>query len=350
MADNCLGLAAQLAYYFFLALFPALLFLVAVISFMPVAGLLDAVTTMLARVAPGEVLSIVQEQIVKIANDKSGGLLTLGMLGTIWSTSSGMTAIIDTLNQAYDIQESRPWWKVRLMAIGLTIALAVFIVLSLALVLVGPTLAEKVAVWAHLGPAFDVDVEDPAVAGRLRAGDAGHRAHLLLRARRGAGLGLDHPRLDPRHRPLAARLARLQVLRRATSPPTPRPTASSAASIVLMLWFYVSALAVLVGAELNAEIEHASPYGKDPGEKVAGEKRKLGPAAERAWRDSKAAGTFKPALSRENCTVDADLLPAPPAPPRRTRFSDWVVTGLVVAETAALTYAKLRGRPERHAA
>ena len=95
------------------------------------------------------------------------------MLGTIWSTSSGMTAIIDTLNQAYDIQESRPWWKVRLMAIGLTIALAVFIVVSLALVLVGPTLAEKVAVWAHMGPVVRVDVEDPAVAGRLRAGDAG---------------------------------------------------------------------------------------------------------------------------------------------------------------------------------
>jgi membrane protein len=141
MADNCLGLAAQLAYYFFLALFPALLFLVAIVSFMPVNGLLDAVTGMLARVAPGEVLSIVQDQILKIADDKSGGLLTLGMLGTIWSCSAGMTAIVDTLNQAYDIQESRPWWKVRLIAIGLTVALAVFIVASLTMVLVGPTLA-----------------------------------------------------------------------------------------------------------------------------------------------------------------------------------------------------------------
>ena len=116
--------------------------------------------------------------------------------------------------------------------------------------------------------------------------------------------------------------------------------------MILMLWFYISGLSILAAAEMNAEIEHASPYGKDKGEWVAGEKRTLGPAAERARRDSKAAGSFKPALSRENCTVDADLLPAPPAPPRRTRFSDWVVTGLVVAETAALTYAKLRGRPK----
>jgi len=154
MADNCLGLAAQLAYYFFLALFPALLFLVAIISFMPVSGLMDAITTNLGRVLPGDALSIIQQQIAKIAGDKSTGLLTIGMLGTIWSTSSGMTAIIDTLNQAYDIQEGRPWWKVRITAIGLTMALAIFIVVSFALVLVGPTLAEKVAVWMHMGPAF----------------------------------------------------------------------------------------------------------------------------------------------------------------------------------------------------
>src|SRR3954462_9059574 len=154
VADNCLGLAAQLAYYFFLALFPALLFLVAIISFIPVEGLLDAITANLSRVAPGEVLSIVQDQILKIAHEKNGGLLTLGMIGTIWSTSSGVNAIIDTLNQAYDIQEGRPWWKVKLIALGLTVALAIFILLSFALVLVGPTLAEKVAVWMHLGPAF----------------------------------------------------------------------------------------------------------------------------------------------------------------------------------------------------
>src|SRR5436309_12030277 len=77
------------------------------------------------------------------------------MLGTIWSTSSGVNAIIDTLNQAYDIQEGRPWWKVKMIALGLTVALAIFIILSFALVLVGPTLAEKVAVWMHLGPAFE---------------------------------------------------------------------------------------------------------------------------------------------------------------------------------------------------
>src|SRR5947207_10845039 len=118
-ADNCLNLAAQLAYYFFLALFPALLFLVALISFLPINGLLDGITGMLARVAPSDVIAIVQDQLIKLAHNQSGGLLTFGMLGTIWSMSSGMDAIISTLNQAYDIQEGRSWWKVKLTAMGL---------------------------------------------------------------------------------------------------------------------------------------------------------------------------------------------------------------------------------------
>src|SRR5438093_2306303 len=118
LADNCLNLAAQLAYYFFLALFPALLFIVALVSFLPIAGLMDAITGTLARIAPGEVIRIIQDQLINIAHEKNGGLLTLGMLGTIWSTSSGVTAIIDTLNQAYDVMETRPSSPVRLIALS----------------------------------------------------------------------------------------------------------------------------------------------------------------------------------------------------------------------------------------
>jgi membrane protein len=343
MADNCLGLAAQLAYYFFLALFPALLFLVAVISFMPVSGLLDAVTGMLARVAPGEVISIVQEQLLKIANDKSTGLLTLGMLGTIWSCSSGMTAIVDTLNQAYDIQESRPWWKVRLLAIGLTIALAVFIVASLTLVLVGPALAEKVAVWAHLGPAFAwtwTIVQWPLVFALVTLG-------IALIYYFAPDAEQDWVYITPGSILATALWLIISLVFKYYVANFTSYTATYGfigGAIVLMLWFYVSALAVLVGAELNAEIEHASPYGKEPGERAPGEKVQIGPLAERTWRDRKTAGTLEPAIARENCDVDADLLPAAPAPAPRPRFSEWVVTGLVVGETALLTYQKLRGR------
>jgi membrane protein len=114
--------------------------------------------------------------------------------------------------------------------------------------------------------------------------------------------------------------------------------------VVLMLWLYVSSLAILVGAELNAEIEHASPYGKDPGEKVPGEKKKIGPLAEQAWTERKRAGTFRPAFTASNCDVDKELPAAAPDAVREPRPSDWVVSGLVLGEAALLTYAKLRQR------
>src|SRR5687767_13053772 len=149
--DNCLGMAAQLAYYFFFALFPALLFLVAVASYFPVVTLIDDMFRTVGGFAPPEVLTIITDQLKKISMDKQGGLLTFGMLVTLWSSSGAMTAIIDTLNRAYDIDEGRAWWKVRLTAIALTIGVSVFILASFALVTVGPTAAERIADWMRLG-------------------------------------------------------------------------------------------------------------------------------------------------------------------------------------------------------
>src|SRR6188472_1669330 len=153
--DNCFGMAAQLAYYFFFALFPALLMLIAIASYFPYHALVDDLFKTLGGFAPPEVLTIITDQLAKIASGEQGGLFTLGMLTAIWSSSSAMTAIIDTLNAAYDIEEGRPWWKVRLTAIGLTVGVALFILISFGLVLVGPSLAEHLADQFYLGPAFE---------------------------------------------------------------------------------------------------------------------------------------------------------------------------------------------------
>jgi len=91
--------------------------------------------------------------------------------------------------------------------------------------------------------------------------------------------------------------------------------------IVLMLWFYISALAVLIGSEMNAEIEHASPYGKDPGEKVPGQRKKLGAAAARAYAE------------RHHLSRPASSPPAPqpaPAPDQMEPGFAWYVATLVV--------------------
>jgi membrane protein len=345
LADNCLGLAAQLAYYFFLALFPALLFVVALISFVPVEGLLDTITGMLARVAPVEVLTLVQDQIFKIARDKDGGLLTLGMIGTIWSTSSGVTAIIDTLNQAYDIQEGRSWWKVKALALGLTVALAIFIVISFALVLVGPTLAERGAVWAHLGPVFEWTwkiLQWPVIFSMIAfaiaiiyyyAPDAEQQWVWITPGSVFATvLWL-----------LISLGFKIYVSRFGSYNAT---YGAIGGVIVTMIWLYVSALAVLVGAELNVEIEHASPYGKEAGEKVVGEKKKIGVLAEREWREAKASGRLRPAIAQPNCDVDVELQRGPRAD-ARPRTSDWILSGLVLGPTAAHTFTKVRNRFKR---
>ena len=139
--DDVLGMAAQLSYYFFLALFPAILFGLAVASFFPLQSLTDDLSRVLGPVVSPEVLKLIQDQMQRLGNTDSGGLLTFGVLGALWSSSAALVSIVDALNRAYDIEESRPWWKVRLVAMGLTIGLAVFILVALTLVLAGPTIA-----------------------------------------------------------------------------------------------------------------------------------------------------------------------------------------------------------------
>lgn len=343
MADNCLGLAAQLAYYFFLALFPALLFLVALISFIPVENLMDTIVDNLARVAPSEVLTIVQEQILKIAHDDAGGLLTFGMLGTIWSSSSGITAIMDSLNQAYDIQESRPWWKVRLIALGLTIALAIFIVVATTLVVAGPTLAEKIADWLYLGSAFEWTwkiLQWPVVFVLVSGGIA--MMYYFAPDAEQEWVWITPGSVIATFLWLVISLGFKFYVANFGSYNATYGTIGGV--IVLLLWFYLSALAVLVGAELNAEIEHASPYGKDPGEKRLGEKKKIGPLAERNWLERQKANAIRPLWGGLNCGVDAELPPAQPVQPAPARASDWVLGGVVLGEAAVLTYARLRSR------
>ena len=152
--DDCAGIAAQLAYYFALALFPALLFIVALASYLPFPVINDVVNA-LEPIAPTEVLTIIRQQLESIASGEQTSLLTLGILGALWSSSGAMTSILSALNKAYDVPEGRPWWKVRLVALGLTIALVVFVLLSFALIVAGPDAGHWLARWFGLSDVFD---------------------------------------------------------------------------------------------------------------------------------------------------------------------------------------------------
>ncbi len=345
--DDVSGLAAELAYYFFLALFPALLFLVALASFFPVHDLMNQVVGALSRFAPGEVLTIVRDQVAKIAGSKNGGLLTIGFLGTVWSTSSAMSGIISTMNKAYEITDSRPWWKVRLIAIGLTFAVGIFILVSFALVLVGPTLAEPMANWLSLGPAFAWTwriVQWPIV-------------FLLVAAAMGMiyYFGPDAEQKWEWITPGSLLATALWVLISlgfrvyVTAFGNFNATYGAIGGVIVaMLWMYISGLAILVGAEANAEIENASPWGKDKGEKRPGEKRKLGRAAAAAYAATHSDGQERPAAP---ALVPRPLHPAlPPAgvPRRRAsdrvRISDWILGGTAIAAQLAITARSLRKR------
>jgi membrane protein len=280
-SDNVLGLAAQLAYYFLLALVPAIVFLVALTSFFP-PRLIDDMMTALASVAPKDVLGIIEEQIRTLRGGAHGGVLTFGLLVALWSSSAALVSITDALNRAYDITEGRPWWKVRLTAIGLTVGLALFILVAFTLTMLGPTIADSLASRVGLGEAFAVTwkiVQWPVVFVLLVVA-------LALLNYFAPDAEQDWVWVTP-GAVLAAVLwviATLGFKFYVTNFADYNATYGSLGGvIVLMLWFYITGLAILVGAEMNAEIEHASPYGKDPGQKVPGQKKKLGAAARRDW-------------------------------------------------------------------
>lgn len=321
--DNCLGMAAQLAYYFFFALFPALLVLLAIASYFPYHTLVNQMFDKLGGFVPPDMLKIMTDQIAKISSGKQGGLLTLGVLMALWSTSSAMTAIIDTLNAAYDIQEGRPWWKVRLTAIGLTVGVAIFILISFALILVGPTAAEQIAGRLYLGPAFEWTwkILQWPIAFVLTSAAFAIVYYFAPDAEQ-EWVWLTPGSLMATTFWLGASLGFKYYVANITNYAATYGAIGSV--MVLMLWFYISGLVLLLGAEMNAEIEHASPYGKDPGEKVPGQKRKIGVAAMRAWMANRAHRREKPPSADEVKAVTgpppADTQPGEPtAVPPSTR-------------------------------
>jgi membrane protein len=307
--DNCLGMAAQLAYYFFFALFPTLLFLLAVASYFPLTTLVDDLFRTMGGFMPPEALQLITEQMIKISGQEQTGLLTLGMLLAISSSSAAMVAIIDTLNNAYDVQEGRPWWKVRLTAMVLTVSVAIFILVSFALVLVGPKIATEVADSLNLGPVFEWTwkiLQWPVLFAL---------ASLAI-----ASIYYFAPDVEQHWVWLTPGAIFATTLWLAASLGFKYYVANwgnytesyglIGAVMILLLWFYISGLVILIGAEMNAEIEHASAQGKDPGEKVEGQKRRISLQAMRRWiRLRRAHGQTPPSAAEVKAVVGE-----PPAP------------------------------------
>jgi membrane protein len=153
--DELLGRAAQLSYYALLALFPALIFLTALMGLLSVQSFMPELMSYLRNVLPADALSMVERFLTQVAEGSGANILSLGALGALWASSSGITAIMDALNVVYGVTEDRrPFWRIRMTAMLLTIGLAGFVILSMALVLYGPTIGRWVADLLGFGPAF----------------------------------------------------------------------------------------------------------------------------------------------------------------------------------------------------
>lgn len=284
--DDALGLAAQLAYYFFLALFPAILCVIALASFLPLHNFTDDVVSSMGRFAPQEMLVIIKEQMIRLADGNDGGILSIGLLGAVWSSSAAMVALMGAMNRAYDIDESRPWWKLRTTAILLTFGLAVFIVVAFALVIAGPQFADwlgsrfgfgAVFVWTwkvlQWPVAFVFVVTGIGLVYYFAPDAEQDFAWITPGALIAATLWL-----------IGSLAFRFYVVNFGSYEAT---YGTITGVILLMLWFYLSGVVLIVGAEASAEIEHASPWGKAPTEKVPGRKKKIGSAAGRAYREGR---------------------------------------------------------------
>ena len=281
--DDVLGRAAQLSYYFLLALFPALLFLTSLLG--SFAGedsqLRSSLFNYLSAVLPGEASKLVAETVNDVTNSSGGGKLSFGILATLWAASNGMGAISDSLNAAYDLKETRSWWKVRLVAVGLTLALSFLIVSSLVLVLYGHDLADAIAGRFGLSEAFALGwkvLQWPIVLAFVLlafaliyyfAPDSRDQDWKWITPGAVVGVALW----------LLVSFAFKAYLSFFNS--YSATYGSLGAVIILMLWFYFTGVAILVGGEINSEIENemakqGAPDAKEKGEKAPDSKKDSG--------------------------------------------------------------------------
>ena len=147
--DDALGLAAQLAYYLILAIFPFILFLVAVLDAFGSSDpqFVDELFGYLRQVMPAQVFDLIETYTERTLRDEdtAPGLLSVGILGTIWAASGAFSALINALNRAYDVQETRPFWKVKGIAILMTLGISILVLGGALLLIAGPSIGETIA-------------------------------------------------------------------------------------------------------------------------------------------------------------------------------------------------------------
>jgi membrane protein len=251
LADDCMGLAQQIAYSSLLAFFPAVAF---VLGLLGTVHLYDQVQSLLATVAPHGVISFIEG----LQKDSRGGAsvaaFVVGLVGALWAASGAAGTIIKAVNRAYECTETRPFWRLRLIAVLLVVLSALTTAATLVLIVFGPPLGSAIANKAHLGSAWDIAwaiLRWPVtLAGLLTFFALVYYLAPNLEKRSwkwitpGAVVGSV----------LWLALSGLFALYATFSGSYSRTYGTLAAGVILLLWLNYTAWAILFGAELNAQV------------------------------------------------------------------------------------------------
>jgi membrane protein len=261
--NHTMAFAAALSYYFVLSLFPLLIVLAALVSYLPIPDLFTRILDMMARMVPPESMGLIRKIVADVIMAHHGGLLTFGILATIWTASSGFASMIEALDVAYDVPETRPYWQTRLLAIGLTFLIGILMVVALFVLIVGPQFGAWIAGKMGLGPVFVVvwpylrwsvaivftvlAIEILYfVAPNVKQKFVGTLPGAVLAV--GGWLGLSYL--------LGLYFQHLANLNKTYG--------TLGAAIALFVWFYWTALVILIGAEFNSELIQESTGGRLP--------------------------------------------------------------------------------------
>jgi membrane protein len=145
--DDIPGLSAQLAYFFLLSLFPLLIFIFTLLPYLPIQH--HDILGGIADFAPPQTMELIEKNVNYVMNNRNGGLLSFGVIGTIWSASNGIHALVRAFNKAYNVKESRSFIVSRAMAIVLTVGMIFVFIVAVLLPIFGREIG--IFLFSYLG-------------------------------------------------------------------------------------------------------------------------------------------------------------------------------------------------------
>ena len=261
LRNHTLQMAAALSYYFVLSIFPALIFLSAVLAYLPLPDLFNQVLSLLGRLLPADSMGLVRSVLSDVITRNRGTFLSLGILGTLWTASGGFSAAIEALNIAYGVKDDRPFWKTRPLAVGLAIMIGVLMLMALSVMMVGPRFGEWIAGRIHLSYLFTLVWPyihwSIAIGFTILAVEALY--FLAPNVKQRLGATLPGAILAVGCWIALSYLLGLYFRHFANFNKT---YGTLGAGIALMTWLYWTGFAMLVGAELNCELAKVSAQGQ----------------------------------------------------------------------------------------